>query len=287
MSGPLPWIGGAALVIAGLLLLRTVASKNHVANHAERPSTASGTASGERRATPTVPSSSSSPSLTGRAPRPVAPPQTGSDQESPPPTSADERGPLVDVQRAMADPSSDGTNRLVASLSSGDAVVVAEASKALIARRATSAIRSLTEIDLSAAAGGGLSIIDALGRLGALADPREKGAAVDRLIALLADEKRRDARESASNLLQIYEALGETRDPRAAKALEAELLDPEVGRAPKVVIVQALVSIGGSDRRAALAGARAQQAEVVGADAFEEEVRQELVAAIDKALAGL
>jgi len=111
--------------------------------------------------------------------------------------------------------------------------------------------------------------------------------AVERLVAMLAEEKERSARESPGNLLQIYEALGHTRDPSAAPPLEAELLDPTVARAPKVVIVGALVAIGLPRSRAALETAHTQHMKAAAADAFEEEIRQELVGALEQALEGL
>lgn len=201
--------------------------------------------------------------------------------------SADETDPLNEVKAAALDGSGKSTEKLVASLSSTDSVVVAEAAKALIERRATNQIAALAKLDLTSAAGGGLSIIDALGKLGTIAGPDEKTIAVERLIAMLAEEKRRHAPESASNLIQIYEALGETRDPRAEKPLDAELLDASVGRAPKVVIVNALIAIGSSGSRDSLAEARSKEATARPSDAFEEELRVELLAAIDKALAEL
>ncbi len=199
--------------------------------------------------------------------------------------TTDEQDPLFGVRSASDDPTQKGTDALVASLHSADPVVVTEAAKALIARRATSAVGELAKIDLATAGGSALSIVDALGKLGAMADGSEKDAAVDRLLALLAEEKAHPGADSAAHLLQIYEALGETGDPKARGPLEAELTDPSVGRAPKVVIVGALVAIGPADSRAALEKARAQEASPVDGDPFEEEVRKELLAAIDKALA--
>ncbi len=104
---------------------------------------------------------------------------------------------------------------------------------------------------------------------------------------MLREEKRRQAPESPGNLLQIYEALGDTQDPKAAPALEAELLDASVPRAPKVVIVQALVDIGLASSKDALATARGEQSAQRGEDAFEEEIRQELVATLEEALEAL
>lgn len=204
------------------------------------------------------------------------------------PPSAVEEGPEDDplrpVRAAMADPSDKGTQALVARLASTDEVVVAEAANALVARKAVDTIPWIAKIDLKTAAGSGLSIIDALGRLGAVADSGGRSAAVDRLLSMLAEEKKRGARESPANLLQIYEALGKLGDPRAAHALEAELLDPNVPRAPKVVIVKSLVAIGQQESRGALVSARAQQVAGKGEDDFEEEIRKELIGEIDRAL---
>ena len=58
-------------------------------------------------------------------------------------------------------------------------------------------------------------------------------------------------------------------------------------RAPKVVIVQALVEIGLPSSKDALRAAHDEQSAQRGEDAFEEEIRQELVAALDAALEAL
>ena len=81
------------------------------------------------------------------------------------------------------------------------------------------------------------------------ADPRRRLPAVDRLLALLAAEKQRGAQESLGNMIQIYEALGDTGDARAIAPLERELLDASVPTAPKVVIVQSLVALRAVDAR--------------------------------------
>jgi hypothetical protein len=194
---------------------------------------------------------------------------------------------LKAVLAARGDVSAKGTKTLIDNLTSSDEVVVAEAAKALVARGATEAIAPLSKINLESAAGSGLSVIAALGKLGAAAEGGEKSAAVERLLQMLREEKRRRARESPGNLLQIYEALGDTRDPKAAPALEAELLDANVPRAPKVVIVQALVDIGLSSSKTALETEHGVQAAQQGSDAFEEEIRQELVLTIEQALEAL
>lgn len=228
------------------------------------------------------------------APRPRRQPATSAKQPADAPEEAeplpslspeDAAGSAVRaVLSAAADPSQSGTNTLIANLTSEDEVVVAEAARALVARRATEAIGPLSKIELSAAAGSGLSIIDALGKLGGAAEGAERTTAVDRLIAMLAEEKRRGARESPGNLIQIYEALGQTGDPRAAPPLEAELLDPSVPRAPKVVIVASLVLLGQDSSRAAFETALATERAARGSDDFEEEIRVELVSAIEAAL---
>lgn len=191
---------------------------------------------------------------------------------------------LKSVLAARGDLSPKGTKTLIDNLTSSDEILVAEATKALIARKATEAIAPLAKISLEKAAGSGLSVIDALGKLGGVAEGADKNAAVDRLLQMLREEKRRRARESGGNLLQIYEALGDTRDPKAVPALEAELLDENVPRAAKVVVVQALVDIGLASSKAALETEHGVQAAQKGADDFEEEVRLELVATIEQAL---
>lgn len=212
-------------------------------------------------------------------------PQDAEQRPEPALSPEDAASPAVRaVLAARDDLTPSGTRTLISSLTSEDEIVVAEAARALIARGATEAIDPLARIDLSRAAGSGLSVIDALGKLAAVASDADRGVAVDRLVAMLAEEKRRGARESAGNLIQIYEALGQTGDPRAAAPLEAELLDADVPRAPKVVIVASLVQLEQRSSRSALETALANESAAKGDDAFEEEVRVELVGAIEAAL---
>jgi hypothetical protein len=220
------------------------------------------------------------------APRPErrAPPADRRAGEDP---TGDAEVALAAIRRAKADPTESGTAALVASMSSDDPVVVAEAAKALVLRKDTAAIPALTMIDLRTSGGAGLSVIETLGKLGGMADADGKSAAVERLLAMLAEEKQHDDPETPGNLLQIYEALGQTRDARAAGPLENELADPEVGRAPKVVVVQALAQIGEPRSRAALLRARALEVATKLGDAFEAEVQRDLLAAIDTALTKL
>lgn len=196
----------------------------------------------------------------------------------------DARAALREVRAAKADRSARGERALARWLGSDDPIVVAEAADGLVARRAAGAIPALAAIDVHANPTAALSVIDALGRLAACADGPGKDAAVARLIALVAEEKRRAAPDRAGNLLGLYEALGETRDPRAAPALEAELDDPSVTNAAKVVVVRALALVDAPTSRAVVIRARARVWRATEADAFEEEVREELVAAIDSAL---
>ena len=131
------------------------------------------------------------------------------------------------------------------------------------------------------------SVIDALGRLGARATPEERSEVVDHLVALMHAEKRRGAVESQGNLLQIYEALGATGDPRAIPPLEQELVDPSVGTAPKVVVVQSLVALQATQSRGVLERLHAELAALTTDGGFEAQLRAELIAAIQDALVKL
>lgn len=279
-----PWAVGALVLLVALVVWRT--------SSPSAPTTTAQSSSG--RPTATTPSRDRT-NDARRARKGAPPAERPSDDEAPrvdpgadapPPREADDPA-VVAVLAAASDTSASGTRSLIASLTSTDEIVVAEAANALVEREATEAIVPLSKIELETAAGSGLSIIDALGRLAAVAGEDDKAVAVDRLLEMLAQEKARGARESAANLLQIYEALGLTKDPKAAAPLEAELLDPTVPRAAKVLIVGALVAIGQKSSRAALESAYAEQSAARGADSFEEEIRAELVGVIAKALEGL
>ena len=281
------WLAVFACVVAGFFAIRALVSGGESTARSDAASS-SAAPSGERTERRPRPASADEPASTSSATTTAkdrARPSASGD--GPTPEEEDPANdPLHQVRLASADVSDEATAKLVAELRSTDEVVVTEAANALVARHAVSAIGPIAKMDLAAAGGGGLSIIDALGKLGGMAGAGERGTAVDRLLAMLASEKERNAPESPGNLLQIYEALGDTHDPRAAGPLEVELLDPAVGRAPKVVIVKALVAIGQSSSHAALTTARAQQSKP-DSDSFEEELRKELVATIDKALTEL
>jgi HEAT repeat protein len=188
---------------------------------------------------------------------------------------------------AKDEPTESGTFALIEKLKDDDVVVVAEASNGLVARRATSAISALADKDIHRPDGIAPSIIDALGRLGGMAAGDVRRTAVDRLVALMRSEKLRGAADSPGNLLQIYEALGATEDSRAAPPLETELEDASVGVAPKVVIVQALAEIGAPSSRTVVARTRPTVVATAPRDAFEAELRKDLLAAIDAALTTL
>jgi hypothetical protein len=290
---PVGAIAGAAALaaaIAAVLLMRagepdaTPREPASSSSGAPRPAAGNDRApQPERHADETRPDAMAAPE--SRRPRP--PIGDGDDREPRAADGADARVALAAIRRAKVDPSQDGTTALVAMMRSDDAVVVAEAAKALVLREDTDAIASLATIDLRNAGGAGLSVIEALGKLGGMADAEGKAAAVNRLLAMLAEAKQHDGPETPGHLLQIYEALGQTRDPRAAGPLESELADAEVGRAPKVVVVQALALIGEPRSRAAMLRLRAQELGTKLGDAFEAEVQRDLLVAIDAALAQL
>jgi len=192
---------------------------------------------------------------------------------------------VEDVQFAQADPSANGTAALVASLDAADRIVASEAADGLVARGAVTAIPALRAIDVGARPDIAPGIIDALGRLGAMADGELRTDAVTRLLELLDAEKHRRAPESAGNLVMIYEALGQTRDVRAAPRLEVELADQTLGKAPKVVVVQALAAIGAPSSHAAIERLREQLVGTTEVDAHQVELRRDLLAVIDAALA--
>lgn len=214
-------------------------------------------------------------------------------------TDAERRGPealarpsaaassIEDVLRARADPTAAGIEVLVAGLDADDAVVVAEAANGLVARGAVSALADLVAYDVLGRPWAAPSIIDALGRLGAVAEREQRADVTERLLSLMEEEKRRGARESQGNLLQIYEALGQTGDPQAVPPLERELVDPTVGTAPRVVVVQALVALRAQRSRGVLERLRDQLATSAEGVGFEAELRRDLLAAIRDALVQL
>jgi hypothetical protein len=194
---------------------------------------------------------------------------------------------VEDVLRAQAEPTVAALDVLLAGLESTDAIVVAEASNGLVARGALSALPVLVAFDVIGRPWAAPSVIDALGRLAAQAEADERGEAIARLVALMHEEKRRGALESQGNLLQIYEALGQTGDSRAVAPLEGELLDPAVQTAPKVVVVQALVALRAQASRAPLERLRDQLQRSAPGHGLEAELRRDLLSAIELALVQL
>ncbi|MBL8624361.1 MAG: hypothetical protein JNK64_23845 [Myxococcales bacterium] len=231
------------------------------------------------------------PAPTVPAPAPVAAPAAAQAAVAPTPTSAATPAggayAMDDLKLALADPSDDGTARLIDGLASDDVVVVGEAADGLVARRATGAIVALAAIDLDARPGVIPAVVDSLGKLGGAADGAARDAAVTRLLALLRSEKAKGAAAIPSTLLYVYEALGRTGDPRAVAPLTDELADARVGTAAKVVVVEALARLGATGSRDALAALRARLVGAPSPDAFEAELQRDLIAAIDQALGAL
>lgn len=176
------------------------------------------------------------------------------------------------------------TDELITTLASTDDFAVQQAADELVHRKAVQAIGTLAAIDITKGPRAAPSVIDALGRLAALADPADKKTGTDRLLALLAQERARGAPESAGNVLTLYEALGETGDPRAASALEAELIDPKVTLAAKTVIIDALVKLHQPSSVAALKTLQQSLGSVTPKDKMDESILRELNAAIERAL---
>lgn len=196
--------------------------------------------------------------------------------------TAAEQAPEADARDGASSPRT--TETLLAELRSSDDFVVLEAARALVDRKATAAIPELVAIDIRRGPQAAPNVIDALGRLAVVADPAAKRTATDRLLHLLAQERARDARESAGNVLTIYEALGRTLEPRAAPALEAELLDPAVTLAAKTVVVEALVQLRQPSSAAPLRTLQQELGPRIPADNLEAEVQRELAASVEKAL---
>jgi len=257
------------LLLAGLAGVAALALAGALAS--ERETTATATAAAVTPAVASKPAAESAPTL---APSALATEQS--------PALATATPTLDDVLTADTP-----TEVLVAGLDAGDPVVVAEAANALVGRGALSAIDALVAFDVIGKPRAAPSIIYALGRLAAMAEPEQREKVVERLLALLAEEKRRGAQESQGNLLQIYEALGDSGDAMAVAPLERELLDPTVRTAPKVVIVQALVALRAQQSRGTLETLAAQLAPLATGSDFEAELRRDLLAAIRQALVQL
>lgn len=238
-----------------------------------------------------VPVAAPAAQVAANAPAPAAPTQPPSaiaprtNDGTPPPGAG--APSIAEVLRARTDGSPEGIGVLLAGIESTDAVVVAESTNALIAHGAIWTLPSLIEQDVLTRPHAAPSIIDALGRIGALAPPEQRAEVVDRLVALMRTEKTRGSQESLGNLIQIYEALGHTGDPRAIEPLELELVDRTVPTAPKVVIVQALVALRATRSLSVLERVGAELSAPSTATGFEAELQRDLLGAIRDALVKL
>lgn len=202
-----------------------------------------------------------------------------------PQPSSDEVPAAPETNRAEAATAPErSVDVLLARLGSEDPFEVLDAADGLAARRATSAIPALAAFPIARSPEAAPSVIDALGRLAGVAQGAERSQAASKLRGWLAEEKRRGAPESVGNVLTIYEALGHTGDAASARALEAELRDPDVSRAAKTVIVASLAKLRDPASRPVLEQAKHEAAGAVIDDAFEDEVRRDLLAEIDRAL---
>jgi hypothetical protein len=173
------------------------------------------------------------------------------------------------------------TNRSIGALmdrlSSPDQTLVLDAADGLRARKATFAIPKLASIDIVQNADAARTVIDAMGQLAGMATGPDHTTAVDRLLALLAQEKARDRRDAVGNVLQLYEALGDTADRRAADALERELADPNVPMAALTVVTASLVKLAQPSSKSALESAKTRVQDVVPEDDFGRELQKEVV----------
>ncbi len=176
---------------------------------------------------------------------------------------------------------------MMARLSSDDPYLVLDSADGLRARKAVEAIPALAAIDVAAQPDSARAVIQALGEIAGAADPDNRGIATDRLLSLLAQEKARRAPDAPGNVLQIYEALGYTADPRAADALERELSDPTVPLAALTVVADALARLHQASSMQPLVQARARVAALTFADAFMAEVQKDVLSSLDKAIAAL
>jgi len=199
----------AALGIAGLVVALVVVLTR--GDDEPKPTAAPSTATAFEVQTP----STVTPVAQGATP--AAKPATGSGEGS---AEAETTPSIEDVMKAKQDPSADATIVLLSATESTDAIVVAEATNALVARGTVAALPILIESDVIRRPWAAPSIIDAMGRLAAIAPPEQRSEAVDRLVALMREEKVRGAQESQGNMIQIYEALGLTGDPKAVPPLE-------------------------------------------------------------------
>jgi len=174
---------------------------------------------------------------------------------------------------------------LMTRLSSDDPHLVLDSADGLRARKAVEAIPKLASIDVTEQPDSARAVIEALGEIAGVADADNRKLATDRLLALLEQEKARKAPDAAGNVLQLYEALGHTADPRAAEALERELSDKTVPLAALTVVADALARLRQPSSKGSLLEARARVATLSFDDAFMGAVQNDVIVAIEKALA--
>lgn len=193
---------------------------------------------------------------------------------------------LAAVREAVRAGTEASTQALVRALDTDDSVAKLEALEELARRKHVAALDRVLAIDPADDPFAGPTALLTMGALARDAGEAAEGRAVARLSALLAAEKERQGTDSPGNILVAFEALGRIASDAAARVLERELVDPFHGTAARVAVVQALEECGRPRSVEPLVRLRASlHGEPV--DAFERELQQDLVAAIDRAVVRL
>lgn len=232
----------------------------------------------------TRPSESKPPPVTETPP--AAPEATPA---APPPSAASPGAPLevapepglASVRAASLDPSADGARLLMQALDGSDPVAKLEAIDALVERRHLPALAPLLRFTPADDPYLAPTVLVGLGELGGHAPPPERRAVLDRLLALLREEKTRGGADSAGNVITIVESIGRLGDPGGASALERELADPFHDVTNQTAIVKSIGLLGQRSSVDALERFRAGLDLGKTADPFERELESDLVSTLD------
>ncbi len=235
------------------------------------------------KASPTTVAASAPPVRVGRPTASGSRPMASAPSTTPDAPPSDVLASVREAKRVQSDAT---TAALVRALDEGDAPAKIEAIDELVKRKHVAALKPLMKVDPADDPYVGPTAMLGLGQLARDADPAQREAAVTRFAKLLEQEKARQGMDSPGNMLVIFEALGKIGTPSAAHLLEQELVDPVHPTAAKVAIVDALEACGQSSSVVALTAFRTKF-QVSAQDEFEREIEQDLVKALDRAIATL
>lgn len=170
-------------------------------------------------------------------------------------------------------------------MASSDPFERRDAIEKAIARKDVSALPAIMAVDLTQNGYVAASAIDAVGKLGALAEPAARSEAVKTLDRWLRQESKRNAQEALGNASIAVDALAETKSAEAVAPLVSALDAATLPLHIETRIVESLDALGAKSAAPSVARFAARVSALKPADDFEAALATEALAAANAALA--